>query len=344
MQEFIVNLSFKVSFLVAFVFSSVTSAAQGNATSNPKEAKFVTSDIGNFWQMYEMLSTAKSRQDSLTTLRVHYLDKASKGLKKYFEVEEAENNRNTEAVENAYLNLISNYPKYLSSVRQATLDIDRMKPKILNTFEKLKALCPDFKFPDAYFSIGFMNTGARSFSSGEMYIGAEIFAISKDANFVEFGEDNWLADSAIPVEDIYQVLAHEYTHGQQKLPPEDSNSLLSLALMEGSAVLMASLVTEGESLIGGAGVNERAFSYGETYEEDVWKRFKNDLQEENASSWFYNAETEDFPRDMGYYVGYKICQSYYQNAEDKERAIKEIVELNDYDAFLSKSKYDDQFE
>lgn len=337
------HLCFSVYFLVVFVFSGVTSFAQAYETSDIKKAKLVTSDIDNFWQMYEKLATAKSRKDSLTMLRVHYLDKASRGLKKYFEVEKAENNKDTEAIENAYLHLISNYPKYLKSIQQATLQLESFKPKIFLTFEKLKELYPDFKFPDAYFSIGIMNIGARSFPSGEMYIGAEIFATSMHANYEEFGEDQWLAGVAIPIEYTYQVLAHEYTHGQQKLPPQGSNGLLSLALMEGSAVFMASLVTEGESLIGGAGINKRAFGYGETYEEEVWKKYKHDLQEKNDSDWFYNAETEDFPRDMGYYVGYKICQSYYQNAQDKKKAIKEIVELNNHESFLKESKYDEKF-
>ena len=30
--------------------------------------------------------------------------------------------------------------------------------------------------------------------------------------------------------------------------------------------------------------------------------------------------------DLGYFMGYKICQAYYNNASDKKRAIKEIIE------------------
>ncbi|MEM1135416.1 MAG: DUF2268 domain-containing putative Zn-dependent protease [Bacteroidota bacterium] len=293
--------------------------------------------------MHDKLSGGNSREDSLAILREHYLDKASKGLKKYFEVEKTENGRDMEAIEHAYLNVLASYPKYLSSIREATLNINNMRPKILNTFLRLKEVYPDFKFPDAYFCMGFMNMGARSFIGSEMYIGVEFFATSKNANYEEVGNDNWLESNVVPVESTYQVLAHEYTHGQQKLPPRGSNSLLTLTLLEGSAVFTASLVTNGESLIGGAGVNKRAFSYGETYEEEIWEKFKKDMKEGNDSNWFYNAETEDFPKDMGYYVGYKICPAYYQNAVDKKQAIQEIVELNNYDTFIEVSKYEDKF-
>ena len=82
---------------------------------------------------------------------------------------------------------------------------------------------------------------------------------------------------------------------------------------------------------------------GRYTEQEVWDQFIADMREQKDSNWFYNAETEEFPRDMGYYIGFKICQSYYQNAKDKKQAVKEIVELNNYDSFLKESKYDEKF-
>ena len=171
--------------LIALFFPAAISTAQQREISDPKKAKIITSDIDNFWQMYDKLSVAKSREDSLTTLRAHYLDKASEGLKKYFDVERNENNRSIEKIENSYLNFIGRHPKYFSSIRNATLSIKNLKPDFLKTFEKLKDLYPSFKFPDAYFAIGFANMGARSFPGGEMYIGAEIFATADSAKYKE---------------------------------------------------------------------------------------------------------------------------------------------------------------
>ena len=330
--------------LAIALFFSISCIAQKAATTDPTEAKFITSDIANFWIMFDSLPSASSRQDSLNILQSEYLAKASKGLQRYFSVEEQENGRKAEDIQAAYLDLLASAPKYLASIREATLSVESRKPEIMATFDRLRTLYPDFTFPDAYFGIGFMNTGARSFVGGEMYIGAEIFAVSDTPDYAEFPEDFWLKNLAAPAEDLYQILAHEYTHGQQQLPPPGSNDLLALTLMEGGAVFLAAVATDGESLIGGAGVNQRAFAFGETYEAEVWQKFQSDLEDGNTSAWFYNAETEDFPRDMGYYVGFKICQSYYQHAEDKQQAILRITEMKDYDAFLAESRYGKEFE
>ncbi len=33
-------------------------------------------------------------------------------------------------------------------------------------------------------------------------------------------------------------------------------------------------------------------------------------------------------RDLGYYVGYEICERYYDLSKDKTKAIKELIELD----------------
>lgn len=64
----------------------------------------------------------------------------------------------------------------------------------------------------------------------------------------------------------------------------------------------------------------------------------------NWRKWFYNEAAEDWPNSIGYYVGFKICESYYQNAKDKKQAIKDIVEVTDCEEFFKKIKYDMKFQ
>jgi uncharacterized protein YjaZ len=45
------------------------------------------------------------------------------------------------------------------------------------------------------------------------------------------------------------------------------------------------------------------------------------------------------PADLGYYVGYKICEAYYNQAKDKKQAVKDILTIQDYKQFLAKSGY-----
>jgi hypothetical protein len=64
----------------------------------------------------------------------------------------------------------------------------------------------------------------------------------------------------------------------------------------------------------------------------------------NYRNWMYNGLTvRDKPMDLGYYMGYKISQSYYKNAKDKRRALLDIFEIKDFQAFLEKSRYREKF-
>ena len=51
--------------------------------------------------------------------------------------------------------------------------------------------------------------------------------------------------------------------------------------------------------------------------------------------------------DLGYYIGYEICKSYFNNASNKSKTIKDIIELDLEDGeavidFLDSSRYFDE--
>ena len=47
--------------------------------------------------------------------------------------------------------------------------------------------------------------------------------------------------------------------------------------------------------------------------------------------------TELRPGDLGYWVGYRIVESYYEKARDKRQALRDILEMTDAKAFLARS-------
>ena len=60
----------------------------------------------------------------------------------------------------------------------------------------------------------------------------------------------------------------------------------------------------------------------------------------NTSNWLYQGqEAKGRPADLGYYIGYKICESYYRAAKDKKQAVKDILEIKDFNQFLKDSQY-----
>jgi hypothetical protein len=51
----------------------------------------------------------------------------------------------------------------------------------------------------------------------------------------------------------------------------------------------------------------------------------------------------EWPRDLGYWMGYRIARSYYDRADDKTKAVADILQLTDFAAFLRTSGYAERF-
>ena len=138
------------------------------------------------------------------------------------------------------------------------------------------------------------------------------------------------------------MVANELVHTQQNYPFIGSfnggpkfirGPLVRHAIAEGSADFIASLVTSKPVR------NE----YGETHEAQLWDEFRRDANSRDYSMWLYNGWNRkalgERPVDIGYWLGYRITESYYVNASDKRRAIDDILSIRDFSAFLVKSKY-----
>lgn len=63
-------------------------------------------------------------------------------------------------------------------------------------------------------------------------------------------------------------------------------------------------------------------------EKEIETAFIADEDKTDISAWLYNSTPEQ-PRDLGYWVGYRIVKSYYQHANDKRRALREILQMTD---------------
>jgi uncharacterized protein YjaZ len=59
----------------------------------------------------------------------------------------------------------------------------------------------------------------------------------------------------------------------------------------------------------------------------------------NINDWMYSPAKKGRPSDLGYYMGYKIVQSYYRNSKNKTKMIGEILNIKDFNDFLKASKY-----
>jgi len=84
--------------------------------------------------------------------------------------------------------------------------------------------------------------------------------------------------------------------------------------------------------------------YADPLEEELWLEFQEDMNGTDLDQWLFNAATvSDRPADLGYYVGYKIAEHYYQQQVDKSLALQSLMEIRDAGEFLDVSGYAHKF-
>ena len=96
----------------------------------------------------------------------------------------------------------------------------------------------------------------------------------------------------------------------------------------------------GELISGRKNGNRVQHAYGNAHERALWKEFSREMHGTDWSHWLGQADRAvDRPADLGYYIGYKICEAFYQGASNKMDAVRTILQMTDADAFLLQSKY-----
>jgi hypothetical protein len=306
--------------IVAQSSSQEARKSEGRASDDPEQARIVTSDIALFWREYDSAG-AKGLEAAMN----HYLRNGSYGLQQFTSLR-IHSSTNLAAV-------IRKHPKYYASIRTSTLKIESLAESIRASFRSLKRLYPGAVFPDVYFVIGSMNSGGTA-TDKALLIAAEMYGKTRDTPWEEM--DDSLKQVLKPVEEMPAIVAHELIHYQQGYPMTDG-SLLAQALAEGSADFIG-------GMIAGKSINELLRAYGDPRERELWAEFKREMNGSDTSHWLYEGDkAKDRPADLGYYIGYKICESYYRQASDKAKAIKDMLGIQNFSRFLEASRYDAKF-
>jgi len=196
------------------------------------------------------------------------------------------------------------------SVRAANVDVARAEPAIRAAFRRLKAIYPDAVFPDVYFVIGRFNSGGTASKHG-LLIGAEMY---RDP-------------SGLPA-----IVAHELIHYQQHY---DNPTLLEHSFLEGTADFLGEMIS-------GSQINNAAHEYGLAHEHALWQEFKSHFDDRQFYPWMYGRPPDGRPNDLGYFIGYRIAEAYYNRTADKQHAIRDIINGGNGNVreLLAKSGYD----
>lgn len=273
---------------------------------------FVASDIDHFWQAYDMIT-----QTNDTILQQQYLDNFFIGKATAGQLEIMEARNYTSA---GYLQAINSYPLFWNSIRANTQKYLSQQKEITRNIQKLKKAYPDLKPSTIYFTIGVLRTNGTTMGN-HVLIGNEL----------AFGDDNTIINELPewrqpffqtfkPLENLGLLCTHEYLHTQQK---EMVHNLLSICLYEGIAEYISCKVTGKKS-------STPSIQFGKDNVDIVVSQFVQDLYLiDNNFNWLWGENRNQLKvRDLGYFIGYEIAERYYNQAADKRKVIKDLIELD----------------
>lgn len=291
--------------------------------SLPEDARLLTADIPRFWAAYDLLAKTSRRSEKAALLRKYYLAPASPGLIDYHWIKTQSMERLVDRIEKS--------PEYYDGIRSATMTVRSYEPQIRRAFARVKSLYPDAYFPDVTFVIGRLNSGGTAGPSG-MLVGVEIWSWSEGVSLQGISPGFRKIVTGYSLATLPYVVVHEQVHAMQNYTGE--NTLLKAALQEGSADFITMQALPDST-------PPAHYRWGLENEAAIWGRFREQMAGKEVGEWIGNNgdATEQWPADLGYFVGARISQAYYDQAEDKTQAIHDLLNVSDPQKILEASGY-----
>jgi len=249
---------------------------------------------------YERFWTAFSKIGATSENPFHiYIENASEGLKPFAPYLHPDS---------IYKTVVERKGDYLKS-KDLLVGLPGKKKRLQAIYTAMKYWYPEAKFPPVYFVVGIFTSGG-TVTDGGLLIGTELMQ---------------------NLDGLPGLAAHELIHYQQNIKGKDN--LLKQSLIEGSADFIGELIS-------GEHINKVPFEYGNKNEDKLCKEFVELMEGDDYLDWLYGTSGKDNrPNDLGYWIGYKICEAYFYKQENKELAIKSILEIQDPIVFLKESGY-----
>lgn len=300
------------STVLTLLFITILMSCQTSRSSRiAQDQKIVQTDIHNFWKAYDAISAEKDSTRQSQLLDEIFIQPASEGQKALFEVRRY--------TKEDYLTSINQYSHFWNSLRPLTNNLDSQIETLRSGTEKLASVYPDIRPSSIYFTMGTHRTPGTGFDS-LVLIGTE-YALG-DTSIQSEGMPVHITNyyKVNPIDHLEFLTIHEYVHTQQK---EMAHNLLCLSLYEGIPDFVAEVATQNKSPFD-------AMTYGPKNDQKIKERFIQDMYKPNSQfNWLWNSKDNEFgTRDLGYYVGHTIASRYYNKAEDKTLALKQLIEID----------------
>lgn len=287
--------------------------------------RLVSEDLARFWRAHDLAAHESDPARRAAIYQTQYLDRGSPGLRAFAELRIGDGASLAAAVDAA--------PAYYASLRWQQRRLAEMEPAIRRVFAGMSRLLPDARIPDVYFLIGRMNSGGTLADTG-LLIGLEMYGREAGAPEHELGQ--WHRQVLRGMDALPAIVAHELVHYQQRGSLSGQPTLLQAVLNEGVADFVGELVA-------GSHINSHVHEWAEPRAAELWEEFRRRKDGTDLAGWLYGGQVEGRPADLGYWMGYRIAKAYYERAEDKSQALRDMLAIEDAEAFLASSGLARQF-
>ena len=269
-------------------------------------AQVVTDDVTRFYALYDRAGPVIPAE----RIQRDYLDHASPGLAEFARIRDITAERIAAALRER--------PLIYAEARTCAEALPAVRRRLGASVAALRRLYPEAELPAITIAVGRGRPVAVG-APGLIAVGLEALCA-------------WTVPNPDPEDRFVHVVAHEIAHAQQPRSEEDNVDVLTAALLEGGAELVAELIS-------GSIAYQHLARHGEGREAEIETAFLADIHRPaSGSDWVYNGlGTPERPGDLGYWVGYRIAKAYYLNAADKRAALRDILLLGDPDRILRES-------
>ena len=232
----------------------------------------------------------------------------------------------------------SERPGYYRSLPALESYIRLREPEILSALDRLEAMAPAGEVVPTYFMVADQRAGGTPVltagASGpqiNIAVAVDMIALTSETDMTEFPNGTGGRANA---SDLPQVVVHENAHVLQlasqgglenyrSIYSPGGGSMLAVAVREGCAEYVSYLAS-------GWRLGDRHI-YGEANELALWSEFETvmDAPPFSVPGWFSGSHPDhaDWPSQIGYWMGFRICEYHHQNAVDPDLAIRDLFTL-----------------